>query len=439
MQIPQNHESEIERLKFLESFSILDSLPEEDYDNLTKLAAEICDTPISLITLLDDKRQWFKSNHGLNIRETAKEQAFCAHAINEYSSIFMVEDARKDIRFHDNPLVTSDPHVVFYAGIPLKNDLGLPLGTLCVIDSEPHNLSENQIEALQILSRQVMNLLELRKNKITLEETNGQLKQFTAKLEQKVTLRTKELKTKNEELEKMNAELQSFAYISSHDLQEPLRKIQIFSSQILATEKNLSVKGQYRFKRMQLAANRMQNLIQDLLAYSRAEKSGQTFRNISLKHIAEEARDDLLEEINQKNAILNITTDHKLDAVPYQLKQLFYNLITNALKFAKANETSIISISSKEVTGNTVRESPFLENKAYIKIEISDNGIGFEQKYADQIFKIFKRLHDKKTYEGTGIGLAIVKKIVQNHNGFIQARGSLQKGAIFDIFLPVHQ
>ena len=130
---PKEFSKETERLQELDSFSILDTLPEIDYDNLTAIAAEICGTQISLISLVDNKRQWFKSHHGLGATETPKEFAFCAHAINDPGSPLIVQDARRDERFSDNPLVTGEPNVIFYAGVPLVSDAGLPLGTLCVI------------------------------------------------------------------------------------------------------------------------------------------------------------------------------------------------------------------------------------------------------------------------------------------------------------------
>ncbi|MFD2604877.1 ATP-binding protein [Euzebyella marina] len=440
MKVAPEHEKEAERLELLNSYSILDTLPEKDYDNLTKLAAEICQTPISLITLLDDHRQWFKSNHGLNVRQTPKEQAFCSHAIHHKDRVFMVNDSREDERFFDNPLVTGDPNVIFYAGVPLKDSLGLPLGTLCVIDHKPHSLSQSQIEALNILAEQVMNLLELRKSRLELEKRNNELTLLSKDLENKVKMRTQELKAQNEELEKMNAELQSFAYISSHDMQEPLRKIQTFVSQILATEhKNLSEKGIYRFNRMQLAANRMQTLIQDLLSYSRAEKSGQLFIETKFETLIKEVSENLREELHDKKANLNLKGSCKAEVIPSQFKQLFVNLIINSLKFSKKDMPSVIDIELQEAMPVDIKGLPLNQERSYSLLTLKDNGIGFDQKYAEQIFKIFHRLHDRKQYEGTGIGLAIVKKIVQNHHGHIRAKSTLGQGVTFEIFIPKKQ
>lgn len=159
-EIPNNEE---QRLEALNSYSILDTLPEVEYDDITYLASFICGVPISLISLIDDKRQWFKSHHGLDAESTPKDMAFCAHAINDQENMLLVSDSRIDDRFHDNPLVTGDPHVIFYAGIPLVTPTGYPLGTLCVIDNSPRDLNEAQIKALKSLANQLMSLMEARK------------------------------------------------------------------------------------------------------------------------------------------------------------------------------------------------------------------------------------------------------------------------------------
>ena len=164
---------EHDRLSALRKYDILDSLPEEDYDNITYLAAQICQTPISLVSLVDDTRQWFKSNHGLAARETPREYSFCAHAILDPTETFVVTDSRLDSRFAANPLVTGDPHVIFYAGTPLIDENGFPLGSLCVIDHQPKVLTAEQLKALKILASQVVNLLKLRRRNHELSENEA--------------------------------------------------------------------------------------------------------------------------------------------------------------------------------------------------------------------------------------------------------------------------
>ena len=170
--IPHN---EKDRLRELDTYKIIGELESEDYDFLTQMAAQICDTQISLISLVTNEKQWFLSHHGLKERETPKELAFCAHAINTPEDIFIIEDATQDERFHDNPLVTDYPKVVFYAGMPLVTENGFPLGTICVIDNHPKKLSAKQIDSLKLLSKQVIKLLELRKKTFELKEQNKEL------------------------------------------------------------------------------------------------------------------------------------------------------------------------------------------------------------------------------------------------------------------------
>jgi PAS domain S-box-containing protein len=179
MKVPQTPDNEADRIKALKEYNILDTMEEEDYDYITKLASQILNTPISLISLISEDRQWFKSHHGLNVNETPREFAFCAHAINYPKEIFVVNDARKDPRFSDNPLVEKKPNVVFYAGVPLVNESGFALGTLCAIDTKPRELDTKQIDALKILGKQVMNLLELRKKSKEVTSLVAELEKFT--------------------------------------------------------------------------------------------------------------------------------------------------------------------------------------------------------------------------------------------------------------------
>ena len=262
-------------------------------------------------------------------------------------------------------------------------------------------------------------------------------KTFANELEKQVSERTKQIAQNNVELEKMNKELQSFAYISSHDLQEPLRKIQIFSSQIMENElDNLSDSGKDKFARMQTAAKRMQTLIEDLLTYSRTGTAERSFETLNIKKIIEDVKDEIQDELLQKNATIELIGENNLNIIPFQFRQLIHNLISNSLKFTRLNQSPYIIIKSRVLKGIDLGNEKLVADENYCHISFSDNGIGFESQYNERIFEVFQRLHGIKEYKGTGIGLAIVKKIVDNHSGIITAQGDIDNGATFDIYLP---
>jgi signal transduction histidine kinase len=271
----------------------------------------------------------------------------------------------------------------------------------------------------------------------TLQDITEQ-KQFQQQLEKQVNDRTKKLAQNNLDLAKMNKELQSFAYISSHDLQEPLRKIQTFATRIAEKEKdNLSEKGKDLFERMRASAERMQALIDDLLAYSRTHGLERDFKNIDLNVIIVKVIDDLKEEIQQKHASIHKPEICDATVIPFQFQQLFYNLISNCLKFSNPLHDLHISISGERVKGTKFKNENLLSDHEYCHITVADNGIGFEPEYNEKIFELFERLHGNNEYEGTGVGLSIVKRIVENHNGIITAKGEPGKGATFEIYLPI--
>ena len=243
------------------------------------------------------------------------------------------------------------------------------------------------------------------------------------------------LKDSNDSLAKMNKELESFTYISSHDLQEPLRKIQTFISRIIEMEDHLSENGKNYLNRTQESAFRMQNLIRDLLAYSRLKTEIFPIENWDLKSLVEDVKSDLDEEIDEKNVSIEVLGESEIKIIVSQFRQLLTNLISNSIKFSD-KEAIRITIENKTVKGSEIpEEDEILKDNFYSKITVSDNGVGFEPQFRDRIFEVFQRLHDKK-FEGTGIGLAIVKKIVENHNGFISADGKVSEGATFTIYIP---
>jgi len=245
-----------------------------------------------------------------------------------------------------------------------------------------------------------------------------------------------ELEERNLELERNNKELSDFNYVASHDLQEPLRKIQTFISRLEDKEsKNFSNTGLQYLEGINIAATRMRLLIDDLLQFSRTNKPDKKFVITDLNELLENAKQDVAEIISEKKAIITSAMLPTASVIPFQVQQLFLNLLSNSLKYSKNDTPPIINVAYDKVKTKEDVQLNKATKSSYHKITFSDNGIGFEQKYADRIFEIFSRLHDKGEYSGTGVGLSICKKIVENHQGFIYAQGEPHIGAIFTIYL----
>jgi PAS domain S-box-containing protein len=255
---------------------------------------------------------------------------------------------------------------------------------------------------------------------------------------------SKKLEIQNKELEKMNEELQLFIRISSHDLKAPLQQIQLSSSRILDKDfEILPEKSKEHFRRVQNAAKSMQSLIKDLLSYSEIVTHESSYEDTNLNSILDEVISYFQVNIDENGAQITITEICDVFVIPFQFRQLFINIIGNSLKFAKPDFPVRIIIKSSEGKGSDFnkeylrnRNEKLQDNLHYCHITIADNGIGFEPEYSEKIFEVFQRLHEKGQFEGTGIGLAIVKKIIDKHNGVIIATGELDKGATFDIFIP---
>lgn len=262
-------------------------------------------------------------------------------------------------------------------------------------------------------------------------DPNGQPESYVA-VRYEITdrvLAQEQLRIHARKLEISNRELQDFASVAAHDLQEPLRKIQAFSDRLqLKAQAILPPDMMEYLERMQNSANRMQTLINDLLTYSRVTTKAQPFMAVDLNRIVEQVTSDLEVRIEKSEGRVVVESLPVLDADPTQMRQLFQNLISNALKFHRPGVPPLVTVRSTNS-----------ERAGYAQIEVEDNGIGFDEKYLDRIFTIFQRLHGRFEYEGTGIGLAVCRKIVDRHNGEIAARSIVDVGSKFIVSLPLAQ
>lgn len=384
------------RLKALKEYSILDTLPEKEYEEITYLASQICKVPISLITLIDEKRQWFKSNRGLTVTETPREVAFCAHAINDKQNIFIVPDSRNDERFHDNPLVTDDPYVIFYVGIPLINPDGFALGTLCVIDKEPHVLDQYQINALKALANQVMNVFELRK-------------------------KTLELDTKIKEIEEQNKGLEKFARLAAHDMKSPLANIvmliDLFKNDY---EGVVDTAGKDLLDSISGAAMSLNQLIDGILKYSRNAKILSENKEFINFYELIKAAITLVDSSSEVCFELNFDHNISIYTNRVALEQIFINLLSNGIKY---NDKSIAEV--------TVRVR---SEKDFVRINVIDNGLGIRPQDQERVFQLFETSVNqaRRGEKGNGIGLATVKSLVEGLGGQIHVTSQVGVGSDFE-------
>jgi signal transduction histidine kinase len=293
----------------------------------------------------------------------------------------------------------------------------------------------------EILQAKVLVFTELYKKNLELrlkEEETHALNEIILRANKTLEAQYAAIEKHAAELKNKNMELDAFTYISSHDLQEPLRKIQTFANVILTNEyPNLSADGKLKFDRILYSTTRMRELINSLLTFSRTNIVDRKFESTDLNIVLADVKEALHENIQEKKVIIETDFNGKIDIIPFQFVQLMENLLSNAIKFAKKDTPLQITIKSNIADGATLENEKLSPQEKYCHITFEDNGIGFEPQHSEKIFGVFQRLHSRDIYEGTGIGLAIVKKIVENHNGFITASSVPMEGVKFNIYIPV--
>ena len=333
----------------------------------------------------------------------------------------VAEDA--DFSNHHTPAMYGFQSYISY---PITRKDGRFFGTLCAIDPRPADLKNSKVNGL---FQMFTDLIAFHLNAVE------QMEDSERNLLEERTNRLMIMEEKNEELLRVNSELEAFTYIASHDLQEPLRKIMTFSNFILdANNESFTEKTKEYFNRLEKSVLRMESLINDLLTYTRLNVKRVIPEKVNLVEIIDEIQADLKTEFD--DVTINIGNMCTASVIPSQFYQMMQNLISNSIKFSKKNIAPVINIDAVMEKGIALHRS-YLDNDAdYCHVTFKDNGIGFESEYSEKIFKIFQRLNGRQEYEGTGIGLAIVKKIVDNHKGFITAKGQPDVGATFEIYFP---
>jgi PAS domain S-box-containing protein len=533
MQTPPTPANEPQRLARLHGLGILDTLPEKAFDDISALAQMICGTPVALISLIDQDRQWFKSRLGIVELETPRQVAFCAHAILDQDHVMVVEDLREDPRFSNNPLVTGAPDARFYAGAPIVTHDGLALGTVCVLDTKARKLDPGQIDALQRLASLVINLLEhesvrieeatrsqeawhLQHQELTamaiagldlqvyidpnylIQHVNdtylaywggtrediigrhiaervgddafrdiiqprldralaGETVSYTRKTDfpargtrhvevallpvrnargeiagavmraqdvQETRTREAQLQQTVALLEQRTMEQERFIHIISHDLREPINTVNNFTSLLVADhQEELSPVAQRYLSFVQSGGQRMSYLLDDLLHFVRLEGRSVQLRPVDVAHLVQQIATDLGPLIARVDGRLECGAQPTVMADESLLRIVLKNLISNGLKFSRQGVLPVVHVQVDETQDGHL-------------IHVTDNGIGIASEHQQHVFDMFRRLHTRKHYEGTGLGLSVCRRIAQLHGGRVSVQSVLDEGSRFTLHLP---
>jgi len=415
--------NELDRIRALTSYDILDTLPEEEYDAITQLAALICQMPISLISLIDDHRQWFKSVHGLTVRQTPREYAFCAHAIQTPYEIMEVHDARADERFIDNPLVSGDPNVVFYAGMPLVDAHGYALGTLCVIDRKPGQLTVQQKEILKALGRQVVVQLQLHRSQALLQGANEQLLLLNQELQARnqAEQRLQHMLIQEKELREQQTR---FVAIVSHEFRTPLTSIQssVDLLRLYLTNPPQPITRQLAVIEEQV--DKFTDLLSDVMILGQVDAEKLSFNPLlcDAELFVEELVGTLTpSQLGGRTILISVEGTTRL--VTLDKKLLSYaltNLLSNALKYSADNPIVHLSYEIDRII-----------------FAVTDTGIGIPAADIPNLFTSFFRATNAQTIPGTGLGLFIARQFVELHGGHVEVTSQHNQGSTFRVVLPI--
>ncbi len=399
--IPMDEE---ERLAALQRYDILDTAAEQRFDDLTQLASYICDAPIALVSLVDKDRQWFKSKIGFDTTETPRGWAFCAHAISHPEQLMVVADAQQDPRFISNPLVKDAPQIRFYAGAPLVTDDGYALGTLCVIDTVPRELSQKQLKALSAVRRQVMAQIELSRNLTQLSQANLVLEQLN--------------QTKND-----------FLHMAAHDLKNPLSAVKGYAEELI----DISAQGpitaaevRENAQHIRQVSHHMYELVVNLLDVNSIEAGQQNLKlePLALTPLFENLRQHYEKRAHAKQIdfVVQQSINNSVLGAQSALYQALDNLVSNAIKYSPSNKQ--VTLRSEKVG-------------EYVEISVQDQGQGFNAADKQQMFQKFTRLSARPTggEHSSGLGLFIVKRLVDAMQAEIRCESELGQGATFIIVL----
>ncbi|RDV29097.1 response regulator [Alteromonas aestuariivivens] len=396
--LPEMPHNEPLRLSELCQYGVLDTEEEALFDEITELAAQVCQTPIALISLVDADRQWFKSHKGLDVRETDRKVAFCAHAIL-HDEIMEIADARKDPRFAQNPLVTGPPHIRFYAGVPLVSESGYRLGTLCVISDRPHTLNSVQKQSLKTLSKSVMSHLELRRKNSLLAE-QSQLKS-------------------------------DFLSYVSHEVKTPLNAINSFS-QLLLEEARASKDSANKLEALNhihTSGTRLLEVVNSILDLRQMEAGTLelTPRSVKSRALFTHVFSFAEQQSKIKGVELTTTLSQSLPEWIYlddnKFTQIVVNLLSNAIKFTPAGQSVCCNVNWQQ---------------RGIVITVKDNGPGISSQELEHLFTPFVRLASARHTEGSGLGMAITKALIDLMKGHIHVDSELGKGTSIEVIVPVN-